>query len=50
MYFTGLLLLIGGMLLLWIIGVQVFSPILIPVLAALTIRYAYLIRYYNSSL
>lgn len=42
-YLAVLLFLIGGALLLWISGVQVFSPILIPVLTALTIRYSYLI-------
>jgi hypothetical protein len=46
-YIAALLGSIGGMLLLWISGVQVFSPILIPVLAALAIRYAYLIRFYK---
>lgn len=46
-YITALLGSIGGMLLLWIAGIQVFSPILIPVLAALAIRYAYLIRFYK---
>ena len=49
-YLAGLLVLIGGTLLLWIFGLQVFSPILIPVLAALTIRYSYLISYYKTAL
>ena len=46
-YLAGLLVLIGGTLLLWITGLQVFSPILVPVLAALTLRYSYLITYYK---
>ncbi|MEJ2584517.1 MAG: DUF4105 domain-containing protein [Robiginitalea sp.] len=49
-YLPGLLLLIGVMLLFWISKVQIFSPILIPVLTALTIRYAYLIKYYKPAL
>ena len=46
-YLSGLLVLIGGMLLLWIAGLQVFSPVLIPVLAALTIRYSYLLSFFK---
>jgi hypothetical protein len=46
-YLSGLLVLIGATLLLWVSGLQVFSPVLIPVLAALTIRYSYLITYYK---
>lgn len=37
--------LIGLMLLLWIIKVQIFSPVLIPLLLTLAIRYVYLLRY-----
>ncbi|MEC7262751.1 MAG: DUF4105 domain-containing protein [Bacteroidota bacterium] len=37
--------LIGLMLLLWIFKVQIFSPVLIPLLLTLAIRYVYLIRY-----
>lgn len=48
-YLVGLLVLIGGVLLFWIARIQVFSPILIPVLSALTLRYAYLIHYYKTS-
>ena len=48
-YLTVLLALIGGTLLLWTTGLQVFSPILIPVLAALAIRYSYLISYYRTA-
>lgn len=47
-YLVGLLVLIGGVLLFWIARIQVFSPILIPVLSALTLRYAYLIHYYKT--
>ncbi|WP_422860443.1 DUF4105 domain-containing protein [Flagellimonas sp. S174] len=36
--------LIGLVLLLWIFGVQVFSPVLIPIFLALGIRYWYLLR------
>ena len=46
-YLSGLLVLIGGMLLLWIAGLQLFSPVLIPVLAALTIRYSYLLSFFK---
>jgi len=49
-YLAALLVLIGVTLLLWIVALQVFSPILIPVLAALTIRYSYLISYYKPAL
>ncbi len=48
-YLVGLLVLIGGVLLFWIARIQDFSPILIPVLSALTLRYAYLIHYYKTS-
>lgn len=37
--------LIGLMLLLWLFKVQIFSPVLIPLLLTLAIRYVYLIRY-----
>ena len=37
--------LIGLMFLLWIFKVQIFSPVLIPLLLTLAIRYVYLIRY-----
>ncbi len=43
-YFWTVLALIGLTLLLWIFGVQSFSPIVIPLLMALAIRYWYLIR------
>ncbi|TNF73169.1 MAG: DUF4105 domain-containing protein [Bacteroidetes bacterium] len=49
-YLAALLILIGGMLLLWITGLQVFSPVLIPVLTALTIRYAYLLSFFKPDL
>ena len=49
-YLAALLVLIGATLLLWIVGLQVFSPILIPVLAALTVRYSYLISYFKPAL
>lgn len=39
--------LIGVVLLLWIFGVQAFSPVMIPLLLALGIRYWYLLRCYR---
>lgn len=44
-YLWAALGLIGLMLLLWIFKVQIFSPVLIPLLLTLAIRYVYLIRY-----
>jgi len=44
-YLWYALVLIGIVLLLWIIKVQIFSPVLIPLLLTLTIRYVYIIRY-----
>ncbi|RDY61014.1 DUF4105 domain-containing protein [Flagellimonas nanhaiensis] len=44
-YLWGLLALMGIMFLLWILKVQIFSPILIPVLLTLVIRYVYLIQF-----
>ena len=46
-YMATLLILIGGTLLLGVSGLQVFSPVLIPVLTALTIRYAYLFSFFK---
>lgn len=46
-YLLGLLLCIGGVLLLWIFRVQEFSPIAIPILTALGVRYAYLLSRIN---
>jgi hypothetical protein len=37
--------LMGIMLVLWIFHIQIFSPVVIPVLLTLAIRYSYLIRY-----
>ncbi len=42
-YLMGLLVCIGLVLLLWTFGVQQFSPITIPILTALVVRYAYLL-------
>lgn len=44
-YFMFALGLMAIMLLLWILRVQIFSPVLIPLLLTLAIRYVYLIRY-----
>ncbi|MFD2101094.1 DUF4105 domain-containing protein [Flagellimonas iocasae] len=44
-YMYGMLGLMGLMLILWVLHVQIFSPVLIPLLLTLAIRYAYLIRY-----
>ncbi|RIV52192.1 DUF4105 domain-containing protein [Flagellimonas taeanensis] len=44
-YLWSALGLIGIVLLLWIIQVQSFSPVLIPLFLTLAIRYVYLIRY-----
>lgn len=44
-YLGAALGLIALMLLLWIIKVQIFSPVLIPLLLTLAIRYLYMIRY-----
>ncbi|WP_228235462.1 DUF4105 domain-containing protein [Allomuricauda sp. M10] len=44
-FFWTALGLIGLMLLLWIFKLQIFSPVLIPLLLTLAIRYVYLIRY-----
>ena len=44
-YLWSALGLIAIMLLLWIIKVQIFSPVLIPLLLTLAIRYLYMIKY-----
>ncbi|MHA7830504.1 MAG: lipoprotein N-acyltransferase Lnb domain-containing protein [Flagellimonas sp.] len=44
-YLWYALVLIGIVLLLWIIKVQIFSPVLIPLLLTLAIRYVYMIKY-----
>ncbi len=44
-YMYSMLGLVGLMLILWIFGVQIFSPVVIPVLLTLAMRYVYLIRY-----
>ncbi|WP_318311392.1 lipoprotein N-acyltransferase Lnb domain-containing protein [Flagellimonas crocea] len=44
-YLWAALALMGIMLLLWIFKVQIFSPVLIPLLLALATRYLYLIKY-----
>lgn len=44
-YLWSVLALIGLAILLWIIKVQIFSPLIIPLLLTLAIRYVYLIRY-----
>ncbi|MBO0322057.1 DUF4105 domain-containing protein [Muricauda sp. CAU 1633] len=44
-YLYSALGLIGLMLVLWIFRVQIFSPVVIPLLLTLAIRYVYLIRY-----
>ncbi|MFT0715860.1 DUF4105 domain-containing protein [Flagellimonas lutimaris] len=44
-YLWSALGLIAIMLLLWIIKVQIFSPVLIPLLLTLAIRYVYIIKY-----
>ena len=44
-YLKGLLAIMGVMILLWLLKVQIFSPILIPLLLTLVIRYLYLIKF-----
>jgi hypothetical protein len=44
-YFGLTLGLMGIMLLLWALKVQIFSPVLIPLLLTLAIRYGYMIKY-----
>ncbi|MCK0160242.1 DUF4105 domain-containing protein [Allomuricauda sp. F6463D] len=44
-YLWSALGLIAIMILVWIIGVQIFSPVLIPLLLTLAIRYLYIIKY-----
>lgn len=44
-YLWAALGLLGLGILLWLLGIQSFSPILIPLMAALGIRYGYLIKY-----
>lgn len=44
-YFGVTLGLMGIMLLLWALKVQIFSPVLIPLLLTLAIRYGYMIKY-----
>ncbi len=46
-YLKFLIIMLCLMTLHWTIGVQVFSIALIPLMIALAIRYAYLIRFYN---
>lgn len=48
-YLKFLIIMLCLMTLHWIIGVQVFTIGLIPLLIALLIRYLYLIRYYNKN-
>ncbi len=45
-YFLALLILLGGCALLWIFGIQVFHPLLLPVWALLALRYSVLYRYF----
>src|SRR5690606_32380191 len=44
-YLWSALALMGLVILLWVIKVQVFSPVIIPLLLTLAIRYVYLIKY-----
>lgn len=44
-YLWAALGLMGIVLLLWIIKIQIFSPVLIPLLLTMAIRYLYIIRY-----
>ncbi|WP_435622955.1 DUF4105 domain-containing protein [Flagellimonas sp.] len=46
-YFVVALILIGLVILLWIFRVQSFSPVLIPLLMAMVIRYWYILRCYR---
>ncbi|MEJ2163096.1 MAG: DUF4105 domain-containing protein [Robiginitalea sp.] len=46
-YFRSLIVLLGIAVLLWLFTVQVFSYVLIPVWAALLLRYLYLISYFR---
>ncbi|MDC6367484.1 MULTISPECIES: DUF4105 domain-containing protein [Flavobacteriaceae] len=43
-YLIGLLILIGILVILWILKVQIFSPVLIPLLLTLAIRYVFLLK------
>jgi len=48
---TYMLVLLGGIaltLILWIIGVQQFSPLIVPLLLLLSVRYAFLYRWYTT--
>ncbi|MCL6272782.1 DUF4105 domain-containing protein [Muricauda sp. 2012CJ35-5] len=44
-YLIAALVCMGIMLLIWLIGVQIFSPVLIPLLLTLAIRYVYLLKF-----
>lgn len=46
-YLKFLVLMLCLMVLHWIIGVQRFAPVLIPIIIALSFRYVYLIRFYK---
>ena len=44
-YVMAALVCMGIMLLIWLFGVQIFSPVLIPLLLTLAIRYVYLLKF-----
>ncbi|MRX64436.1 DUF4105 domain-containing protein [Maribacter luteus] len=46
-YFLFLIILILAVIILWLLNVQIFSPVLIPILLALGTRYSFLYRYKN---
>lgn len=47
-YLWTALALLGIMIILWIVNVQIFSPVLIPLLLTLAIRYGYLLKFTKS--
>ena len=47
-YLWAALALLGIMIVLWVIKVQIFSPVLIPLLLTLAIRYGYLLKFAKS--
>ncbi len=47
-YLWAALALLGIMIILWVVKVQIFSPVLIPLLLTLAIRYGYLLKFAKS--
>ncbi|MEX0361791.1 MAG: DUF4105 domain-containing protein [Allomuricauda sp.] len=47
-YLRAALALLGIMIILWVVKVQIFSPVLIPLLLTLAIRYGYLLKFAKS--